>query len=61
MFNGIEPGDYILIGLIDVNNDSSTNAEIKIEPGDYFFTESLSLQANKHYEYKIELEEYDGF
>ncbi|MBF8437743.1 S8 family serine peptidase [Halanaerobiaceae bacterium Z-7014] len=61
LFNGIDPGDYILIGLIDVNNDHSTDTEIKIEPGDYFFTESLSLQADKHYEYKIELEEYDGF
>ncbi len=59
-FNGVEPEEeYKLIGLIDVSNNSNGNY-IKIEPGDYFFTEELNLQADNHYEYKVELEEYDG-
>ncbi|MFN2363155.1 MAG: S8 family serine peptidase, partial [Halarsenatibacteraceae bacterium] len=61
IFNGIEPGNYRLIGLIDVNNNSSNDDYIIIEPGDYFSTEILlEFQPDEHYEFKIELQEYEG-
>ncbi len=60
-FNGVEPEDYRLIGLIDVNKNSSDDDYIEIEPGDYFFSKTLSnLQADEIYQDDIELKESNG-
>ena len=59
-FNGIEPGDYRLIGLIDVSNSSTDNNYIKIEPGDYFFVEDITVQADEVHIEDIILKESNG-
>ncbi len=59
-FNGIEPGDYRLIGLIDVSNSSTDNNYIKIEPGDYFFVEDITVQADETHKKDIILKESNG-
>jgi len=63
VFNGIEPGNYRLIGLIDVNNNSSDDDYIVIKPGDYFFSKifnDIDLQPDEHYEFEVNLQEYNG-